>query len=223
MSTVREAITDGSVDMTDGLPVRRKVSEIVTDLAARVIVLEARVNTLAGWLERLDPEDELMDDPMSPTPTPATPQGVAEDDDPRVREARERLARDEQNPNAFGLDATLAEGRRAQAVVGDKEIEVVLPPVDEKRVTYRRQQAEQMGLEDNFPGIDATEAYVKGGPLWLYHGNRDFVMGLPEEMRKLMVQDVEIDSPQEAHEMAHDLLKKREQAGSHSLEAMLDG
>lgn len=201
-----------------------KVSEVIADLVQRIESLEQNVADHNRYIMELkgslgdgwDEEIEL------PEPFVGA-HGPIEDDDPRAREARERLARDEQNPNAFGLKQGFEEGKRAQSVVGDQEIEVVLPPVSAERAKYRREQAKQMGLEDNFPGIEATEAYVKGGPLWLYHGNREFVMSLPEELRKLMVQDVERDSPQEAHEMAHDLLKKREQAGSRSLVDMLDG
>lgn len=56
-------------------------------------------------------------------------------------------------------------------------------------------------------GEDWFDAYATGGPMWLYLGNRDLVMSYPVETRRAMIEDVELDSPQDAADMARDILK----------------
>lgn len=91
----------------------------------------------------------------------------------------------------------------------DEHVEVNIRPVtDPGRLAERRALAHAMELDDNLPHVeDAIDVYVKGGPIWLYTGNREFVMSLPMAMRQQMVLDVEQDDHQTAHEMGRDLLK----------------
>lgn len=90
---------------------------------------------------------------------------------------------------------------------GDVEVNIK-PVTDPGRLAERRALAHAMELDTNLAGVeDAIDVYVKGGPLWLYTGNRDFVMSLPMAMRQQMVLDVEQDDVKTAHEMGRDLLK----------------
>lgn len=85
----------------------------------------------------------------------------------------------------------------------DGNTEVELPPVTDEMKDKRRKFARNIGLED-----DNIEYYAKGGPLWLYLGDREFVMGLPVEWRRDMVQDVmETGLTKDAEEMGRDVLK----------------
>lgn len=93
------------------------------------------------------------------------------------------------------------DGRSTYEVDGDTTT-VDLPPVSEEHKDLRRKFAKSIGLKG-----DNIEYYAKGGPLWLYLGDRDFVMGLTDQMRRMMVSDIAQTSPQEAREVARDILK----------------
>lgn len=121
-------------------------------------------------------------------------------DDPRVAAARARLAEDD---GKVMPEPVVPEGQRSKVEGND----VVLPSGTLAQRETRKALAERLDLEADFPG--GIDAYMKGGPLWLYYGNRDYVMGLSYEVKVAMIQDVEITSPQEAQEMSRDLLKIR--------------
>lgn len=100
--------------------------------------------------------------------------------------------------------------------MGADRFEVTLPAVDRVVQDQRRQFAATIGIDtDDWPTRpelsidpkDAVEAYVKGGPLWLHAYDRDFVMQLPEETRRTMVRDVELTTPNDAHDLGRDILK----------------
>lgn len=55
--------------------------------------------------------------------------------------------------------------------------------------------------------LELRDAYVRGGPMWLYLYDREAIMAMPPPWRMDMVQDVEIDSPAQAQELARDILK----------------
>jgi hypothetical protein len=57
---------------------------------------------------------------------------------------------------------------------------------------------------------EAAIAYGIGGPMWLYLPQRETIMGLPEHVRQMMVEDVERDSPAQAQELGRDILKSFE-------------
>lgn len=103
------------------------------------------------------------------------------------------------------------------AVEGDEdETTVTIPPASEEKRAKRRELAGAMALEEHatFAGIeDIEEIYAKGGPVWLYTCDRDFVMSLPDYMRREMVADVLEDDPVTAHDMARDVLKDTDNAG----------
>lgn len=101
------------------------------------------------------------------------------------------------------VEPTRVDGERARLETdADGNVVVDLPPVTEEKRQERREFAERIGLEG-----ELVEAYAKAGPLWLYYGNRQHVMGLPEEWRREMVVDVMEQSPAEAQEMGRDVLK----------------
>lgn len=88
--------------------------------------------------------------------------------------------------------------------------EVVIPPASPEKQAARRQFAEQsLQLEDNLgTGEDWLNAYAKGGPIWLYEGNRELFMTYGDHVRRAMVQDVIEDDPKYAGEMGRDVLKE---------------
>lgn len=94
--------------------------------------------------------------------------------------------------------------------------EVTIYPVDPQRQQARLDLARQMELDVNFPGIEAEKVYAKGGPIWLYTGNRPFVMSLPFGVRRLLVEDILIDDPVLGAEVARDILKDPDPGDVHS-------
>lgn len=99
---------------------------------------------------------------------------------------------------------------RVYSVEGDEEDTVVqIPGASEHKKEQRRQLAVAMDLAEHMDldGEDPVEVYAKGGPVWLYHNDRDFIMSLPIEMRTVMVADVDEDDHNEAHELSKDILK----------------
>lgn len=90
------------------------------------------------------------------------------------------------------------------------ETTIHLKPVDEAKRERRRQFAiNVLQLADNLPelGPGGPEVYAIGGPLWLYHGNRDLFMSYPDATRKMMCDDILEDDPTTADEVARDVLK----------------
>jgi hypothetical protein len=91
--------------------------------------------------------------------------------------------------------------------------EVVFPkPSSEKylvRSAFAKFQLKLHEYPEYFPndGTVWEDVYAKGGPMWLYLGNRALVMSLPEHIKRAMIEDVEQDSPKDANEMGADILK----------------
>jgi hypothetical protein len=105
----------------------------------------------------------------------------------------------------------VADSPRAAEIVeiGDGTTDIVIKGPSPEKMQARRAFAthvlklnEYLGDEQNW-----ADVYAKGGPLWLYLGNRELVMSYPQEIKKALIEDVEEDSPQDAHEMGRDLLK----------------
>ena len=89
------------------------------------------------------------------------------------------------------------------------------PPIDEERQALRRMVERQQlklaaAIGDDAPEPEGgwTEAYVRGGPWWLYQHRRDLVMTYDMNVRRRLVSDVELDSPKLAYEMSLDILKE---------------
>lgn len=92
----------------------------------------------------------------------------------------------------------------------DDTTTVEIPPPSPERMAQRRLlESQQLHLADSLgTAEDWNEVYAKGGPAWLYHGNRELVMTLPMSTRQALVEDLAEDSPQQAHEMGRDILKE---------------
>lgn len=104
-----------------------------------------------------------------------------------------------------------------------ENIMVDLPPASPQRQVRRRAMAEQLDLPGFFPIVMRTteearqgliDAYVKGGPFWIYMDNRDLIMQMPMWARQEMVEDVnEIGDVRLAHEFARDVMKTEDEKG----------
>lgn len=94
-------------------------------------------------------------------------------------------------------------------------VTVDLPPASPELQAARREYAARLQLAlFQSPPVTLSEeefihAYAVGGPLWFYYGDREGVLGLPIEVRRAMVNEVEQLSPQLAAEVARDLLMYR--------------
>lgn len=192
---------------------RKKVAEAKTPREA-ILVLAACIDAL-DEVVRTSQSNDGWDTPID-FKEPSSPIAIAEiealeqrlqdpsldGDDRRAIEARLQLLRD-----AGGEIEEQEQGKRPVIEVKDNEIIINLPPASDERQAARRKLAETMKLDEALTLDGATEAFVKGGPLWLYYAARDYVMGLTADTRRAFVNDVLQDSPPEAHEMARDILK----------------
>jgi hypothetical protein len=101
---------------------------------------------------------------------------------------------------------------QAQATVTEDEdgnVTVdIKPPSAEKKIERFEFAKQKLKLHECYDEENILEAYSKGGPLWLYTSDRDFVVKLPEELKRAMIEDLEELSPDEAALMARDLLKQ---------------
>lgn len=133
--------------------------------------------------------------------------GETDPDEARVLQARIALL---ENPGKIPPEA-LKEGERA-AVQGD---DIVAPPPSEERMADRHAFARRLGLHEFLDGgwtVDlAADTYAKGGGRWLYYdGGRDAIMAMPHWARQQICADIAVDSPQEAAEVARDILKAQQ-------------
>ncbi len=121
----------------------------------------------------------------------------------RALDAQIRLAKDE----GQALPPIVPEGNRPKITV--EGIEVV--PVSQERQADRVTWALARGLEQfigaGWSAADAAQAYAKGGPMWLYQGNRDAVMSMPFNYRQELVREIALDSEADAQEAGRDILK----------------
>lgn len=109
----------------------------------------------------------------------------------------------------------VAEGQRVH-IAGDGETGVVdFTAVSAERQDARRQWAARVKLHEFIPlgAADAQDNFAKGGPMWLYLGNRAAVMAMPLDWRRWLVSEVAQDSPAEAAEMGRDILKSSKSIG----------
>jgi hypothetical protein len=119
---------------------------------------------------------------------------------------------DEWGADEEGIFVPLPEpAQRAPVIAADGDTtDVNLPPPSAEKLAARRMfEKQSLHLVDYLgTGEDWTEVYAKGGPVWLYVGNRELVMSLPHSVRQALVADLEEDAPQQAKEMARDVLKE---------------
>jgi hypothetical protein len=93
--------------------------------------------------------------------------------------------------------------------VGEDKIIVTVPVPTDEQVAARVDFIEAGGLDNiaTLPVAEAKAAYLKGGPLWLHAGDRDYVMSLPFSFRRAMCDDVYLADQAAAGELARDILK----------------
>lgn len=143
---------------------------------------------------------------------------TADAEDRRALEAKLRLLKDE-----GAAIIRHEQGTRVQSIDGGSELTVEIPPASPERQAYRRRFAEQLNLYEalTVKGVTPDEfldAYAKGGPMWLYLGDRDAIMTLPYGARVAMIEDIEQDAPVQAQEVGRDLLMERGVEGTESVE-----
>lgn len=85
---------------------------------------------------------------------------------------------------------------------GEGNVTIDVKPPSEEKQAARLKFAEQIKLDPQY-----HRSYAKAGPALLYHTDREFVMGLPESYRRLMVQDAMEEDPKFAQHMGRDILK----------------
>jgi hypothetical protein len=106
-----------------------------------------------------------------------------------------------------GETDNLPKGDRVQIVEEDGALNVIIPPPNEEQLEKRELFADEVlavhyGWEE-----EHLDAFKRGGPLLLYYNEREMVRTLPPLWIRQFIEDVEVNSPEEAHEMARDLLK----------------
>lgn len=112
-----------------------------------------------------------------------------------------------------------ARHERERGIVHEGDQVDIAGPTDEQRL-LRKQLNKQIGWEhwvrsDQYestplPPPEAEAAYVQGGPYWLYHYDRDFVMQQPMAVKQAMVDDLRRTHVELANELGADLLMYRE-------------
>lgn len=98
----------------------------------------------------------------------------------------------------------------------------------ESKLLQRRQYAETVLKLDTVlleapAGLTWPEVYAKGGPMWLYTGNREIFMSYPINVRQAMVADIEEDDPETAQEVGRDVLKAAGETGPGSVAMQMAG
>lgn len=186
-----------------------KTSDAIAELARRQIKLEERLTKLEAALA----DDEEVGDPWEVVGQTIEGHDVVKGQpDPRL--AARPLTVDEELASIKGawyeqdgdlvfMPPTPAQRRLRERIV--------------KHIHFEdwRQQDAGAKSEGSVP-LDpeaAAEAYIEGGPGWLYHYDRAFVTSLGPELRAAMVEDVAAQSPTQAHELARDLLKDEQNLG----------
>jgi hypothetical protein len=139
-------------------------------------------------------------------------------DDRRALEAKLRMLQED-----GGVTEAVDQGRRVeeaeftpgnlrptQAIQIPGHNEVELPVPTPEQVEARMRWAQRRKLHEFIPlsYTQAVEAFAKGGPMWLYLGNRDAVMAMPFEYRQELVRMVAEDSVPQSQEVGRDILKQ---------------
>lgn len=159
------------------------------DTVTRVKNAGSPQDALVALAQAIDNVYTKLDQLTDPDPAPADPWGEWSNDGPDVPEE-------------------YTEGETVVTFDDDGNAEVELPEVSAEKKKLRQEFA--AGI---FQSEELIDAYVEGGPMWLYIYDRDFVMGLPEESRRIMVADWEAINPKEALQMGRDILKDKSPGG----------
>jgi hypothetical protein len=126
-------------------------------------------------------------------------------EDRRALEAQLRLARD----NGIAVPPAVPEGVRIDT---DGEL-VNFPKPNGPRMQARADLAHEWPMHtflaqgNELDSVAFSRAYQCGGPMWLYIYDRDAVMAMPDDWRRAFIEDIHLDSPAQAQEVARDILK----------------
>lgn len=181
------------------MSVRDEVLAAPNPKAALLVLADAidKLNESNGW-DSWGEEEDRSD--FRPAPTLSD-----DDDDPRVAEARRRLAADqgkEPTPE-LGLEKKNAPILEKNP---DGSVTVNLPTeISDEQKAYREKFVSEV-LSNDYDEV-ICNSYLKGGPLVLYYTDRDYVMGLSDEWKRAIVRDVTQSSPKEGYDVGRDLLK----------------
>lgn len=188
------------------LVIARALDVIITRLDDAVTEAPAQ-DGWGSWSAPSDPEPEQEDNSAA---IKALREALAEEsdaDERRALEAKLRLLLDSGQSVALGME----ESPRAEIKMDGEKSVVELPLPTEEQLEMREAFLDTVAPNDpDYWGEELIDAYKRGGPLLIYYSDREYVMGLPPELRKRMVEDVEISSPAEAHEMGRDVLMVRD-------------
>lgn len=199
-------------------------------IAAILDTQEARLQDLeraqvSGWGEWSDETPPLTDEPVeewAPNPEDVKRigeiqerlKGCEDEEESKVLRAELELAQDKLKPPVELFDDTGAHTNIEADSDGDATVK--LPTVSPEKEALREAFARSvLELEMVYPdeGAKYIKSYAKGGPLLMYYSDRDYVMGLADDVKRAMVNDVQEESPKEAHEMARDILKDLDPGG----------
>lgn len=209
--------------LIDELRKQRTPAEALAWLARYCESLESRIQELeranvSGWDEWSDETPPLTDDTEW-----QEPEGVREE----IAELREQLKGNESDEDSKAIRAQIElledklvpppdladpTGEQTHQIMDDAgNVVVETPAVSEEKEDAREEFARKVlklvEVYGEEQGTEYIKSYRKAGPLLLYYSDRDFVLGLPDEVRAAMVVDVAEQSPKEAHEMGRDILK----------------
>lgn len=103
----------------------------------------------------------------------------------------------------------LPEGNRVTVTDdGSGNVVVDLPAPSARQEETREIFAEQVLKPHYGWSEDQVETFRRGGPLLLYYSDREMLTELPTLWLREFVNDIQENSPQEAHEFARDMLKE---------------
>lgn len=203
----------GAASPTDALRlVAEYIDQLVEDAASRRI-------SGSGWDDWGKAIGEVERDPVGPwTPDPADEAALAQYQEDlhgcedalegKVLRAKIELTKDKLHPPTEMVDNT---GYSTETHFNDNgEAIIDLPVPTPEQIDFRGEIVTRLGLRDQYGeqlGEEAEDSFVRGGPLLLYLSDREFVNGMADDIKRLLVSDVEQSSPKEAQEMARDILK----------------
>ena len=205
----------GAASPTDALNV---IAAVLDQFSERIFDLE-ECGSGNGWTEwtRTDSgSTSVSKSDWSPNPADEEElvrltealQGNEDADESKVLRAKIELCKDRLKPP---LEVHDNSGELAELTHSpDGTVVVNLPPPTPEQIDFRGQMLLHLGLIDQYGeelGRQFEDSFLKGGPLLLYYSDRDFVMSLPDGIKREMIVDVEKSSNREAHEMARDLLR----------------
>lgn len=201
----------------------QKVNDAPSQKAA-LLALAAGIDNLADQVAKVQPPDDWSDgtDYNGPVAEAIRVEkwGPPPQDTEIVARLRSRIAFETDADELRALKAQLElltdpgeapaepdQGRRVEAT----EDEVIIPAVSSSRQGERRAWARATKLWEYIPldDAEAIDAFGHGGPMWLYHYDRDAVLALPLDARQWLVNEAERDSAPEAAELARDILMDR--------------